>query len=467
MNPTKFLDDYQVESFEFLNSRTFACLFDSPGVGKTGPAILAGYEAWKTTKLPALITCPAYLIANWRQEIKAFIPTAVVVTADGKGAVERQEALQNRAATFVITSYNNWSATTGSAYTYPDLVDKPWSAYIFDEGHRLRGPRSKATKHVYRTRLANSPNRTTPLWVLTGTPFVRDGSDFFTYFHLYNKKQYGSYWKFVQERCVTTETPWGPNIGNIRKSYTKEFQAELAQFSLRRTTKDIPQLESLEFVEHEYFVTMPPSVLKAIKKAKEDYVLEHDDMASAKFLESAGALYVLQRQIATVPPTKVNPKVDWLKDFLTDRKGQVVLYVWYKQSAQAVYDLIAKSDRKAYLATGDLTAGRRLDSVDAWRKDSTGVLVATIPALKEGISLTEASEVVFLEHSELPSDQEQTIKRLCRRGQTKVVQVHHVHAKGTVDMAIRNTLKNRNQGIAESLARWIKDDLPEEDGWFN
>lgn len=467
MRPTKTLDDYQVESYNFLRDREFACLFDAPGVGKTGPAIIAGYEASQEpfTKKPALITCPAYLIDNWRQEIKAFVPSAVVVSADGAGTELRREALQNNKATFVLTSYNNWSAKTKGSFTYPELVTGDWAAYIFDEGHRLRGHSSQATKHVFRTRLASSLNRTTPLWILTGTPFVRDGGDFFCYFHLYDKKRYGSYWKFVKDRCMTTETPWGVNVGNIRRSYNKEFSEELAQFSLRRTTQDIPQLQSLEFTEQEYFVTMPPSVVASIKRAKEEYVLEHPDLAHAKLFEGAGALYVAQRQIATVPPTKVNPKVDWLKDFLEDRKGRVVVYTWFKNSASVVADTVQSKDRKAYLVTGDYSAPKRMETVEAWKKDGTGVLVATIPSLKEGISLIEANEIVFLEHSELPADQEQTIKRLCRRGQTKVVQVHHVHARRTVDMAIRNTLKNRNEGIAESLRKWVLEETEED--WFN
>src|SRR5690606_34656508 len=97
--------------------------------------------------------------------------------------------------------------------------------------------------------------------------------------------------------------------------------------------------------------------------------------------------------------------------------------------ARAIHEAIGNKDHLAYLATGDMSTEKRLSSVEMWKEDPTGVLVATIPSLKEGISLTEASEVVFLEHSELPADIEQTIKRLCRRGQDKVVQVHHVRAK--------------------------------------
>src|SRR5690606_21048384 len=122
---------------------------------------------------------------------------------------------------------------------------------------------------------------------------------------------------------------------------------------------------------------------------------------------------------------------------------------------------------RAVTVTGNVVASRRESVVSKWR-DPKGpqVLIATIPALKEGISLTEARNIVFLEHSELPADQEQCIKRLCRRGQTHLVQVHHVWAEQSVDMVIRKVLDNRHLGISEALAKWVAEDDLEED-WFN
>lgn len=462
----KTLSDYQEVARDVLLENKFWCLFDEPGVGKTGPAVMAGWQKRQETGFPVLVTAPAYLLRNWEREIKDFIPTATVVRADGAGIQERRTAF-GAEADFILTSYHNWSAKIGSDPTYRDLLDQMWGAYIFDEGHRLRGRNSAWTKHVFRVRNSRAANLHTPIWILTGTPFVRDGGDFFTYFHLYDKKKYGSYWRFVNDRCVVIETPWSKDVRNIRKAYADEFRKELAQFSLRRTVKDIPELQDLEYRDTEYFVTLPKSVVAAIKKAKKTYVLEHPDLPHPEFFNGSGALYVAQRQLATLPPTKQNPKLEWLKDFLTDKRGKVVVYVWYKNSARAVADALGD---KAVLVTGDVPAAKRDLRVSEWKQsDGPQVLIATIPSLKEGISLTEARDVVFLEHSELPADQEQCIKRLCRRGQTDLVRAHHVHAKASVDMVIRKVLENRDLGIAEALQKWVEEDgtgTEEEDDWF-
>lgn len=462
--PVKFLDDYQEVACDFLLGGKFRCLFDEPGVGKTGPSIMAG---WKTALengqgAPVLVTAPAYLLRNWEKEIHDFVPAATVVRADGAGYKARWEAFQSD-VDFVLTSYNNWSAKSAGGYIYPELTQRKWSALIFDEGHRLRGRNSAWTKHVFRTRLGKAVNLDTPIWPLTGTPFVRDGGDFFPFFHLYDKKTYGSYWRFVNDRCVVVETPWSKNVKNIRKAYAEEFRRELAQFSLRRTVGEIPQLADLEFVENNYRVDLPKSVIKMMQKAKKSYVLEHEDLARPEFLKGAGPLYVQLRKIATVPPTVANPKLEWLKDFLQDKKGKVVVYTWYKDSAHTVADALGD---KAVLITGSVTPQRRDPIISKWR-DPSGpqIIVATIPSLSTGISLTESQDVVFLEHSELPSDQEQCIKRLCRRGQASVVQVHHVRANKSIDVTIERLLNSREEGSTSALQKWLEEDDTEGD-WF-
>lgn len=427
---------------------------------------MAGWHETNRTGSPILVTCPAYLIPNWQKEIRDFIPEASVVRADGKGYEDRHEALTTHDAHFILTSYNNWSAKVKKSqeFLYPELTKHHFSAYIFDEGHRLRGRNSAWTKHVFRSRLSASPNVETPIWLLTGTPFCRDGGDFYVPFHLYDKKRFSSYWRFVEDRCIVTKSPWKTDVGNIKRSYQEEFRKELSEFSLRRTTLDIAQLADLEFTETEYMVATPPSVLKMMKTMKKEYILEHPDLDSPQFLSGSGAVYTKLRQLATLPPTKQNPKVDWLKDFLTDKKGKVVVYTWYKDSARAVVDALGV---QAVLITGDVAVGKREAVLAEWRSPSgPQTLVATISALKEGVSLTEASDVVFIEHTELPADIEQPIKRLCRRGQKNVVQVHHVRAAGTVDMVIKKVLENRNLGISEALKKYLATDEEDFDEWF-
>jgi SNF2 family DNA or RNA helicase len=191
-------------------------------------------------------------------------------------------------------------------------------------------------------------------------------------------------------------------------------------------------------------------------KAREEYIIEHPDLEASEFVSGGGALYSRLRQMATIPPTREKPKVDFLLDFLEDRQGPVVVYTWYKDSAKGVAEGLLKSKRPVTLITGDVASTKRGELVDQWKTQSGGVLVATISSLKEGISLVNAQDVVFLEHSELPSDQEQCVARLKRRGQNALVNVHHVWAKDSPDMAIKKAVTKRELGLKAALISWLQ-----------
>jgi SNF2 family DNA or RNA helicase len=450
------LDDYQEVARDFLLSRSFAGLFDSPGVGKTAPTIRAAHSKLVGTGNPCLVTAPAYLLPNWAYEIERFAPGSRVELANGSGPEIRKTALGSH-ADFILTSYNNWSAKSKSGkWTYEQLHSREWSSIVFDEGHKLRGRSSQCTKHVYDLRKANATNSRTPIWILTGTPIVNNPGDLYPLFHLWNGRAYRSYWRFVQDWCVITETPWKTEVGQLRKGLDDEWQELVGQFSLRRTLLDVPKLQSLEELHRDYFVDMPPSVKKTIQKARKEYVIEHPDIEQTEFVSGGGALYSKLRMLATTPPTVSKPKIDFVREFLEFHAGPLVVYCWYKSSARGVAEALSGT-RPVTLVTGDVPTDKRAELVDKWRNEKSGVLVATISSLKEGISLIHASNVVFIEHSELPADQEQCVARLKRRGQTELVQVHHVWARATPDIPIKKALDNRGQGLRRALVSWLKE----------
>jgi SNF2 family DNA or RNA helicase len=332
----KHLDTYQVEARDFLLKESFRGLFDAPGVGKTGPSIAAGKARSQETGAPVLVTAPAYLLANWKSEIEAFFPGTRVSVANGSGADSRRGAITDPGAEFVLTSYNNWSAKSRGSYQYPELHTTQWAALIYDEVHRLRGRNSVSTRHVYELRKRSSGNRDTPIWGLTGTPIVNNPGDLYPLFKLWRSSEYRSYWKFVEAWCDIERTPWATEVGQLKRGLEDEFQELLGSFALRRTLRDVPSLAGLEELHHSYEVDMPASVRKTIAKAKKEYRIEHPDLASTQFVAGGGSLYPKLRMLATSPPTKEKPKIDFLRDFSEDHHGPLVVFCWYKSSAQAV-----------------------------------------------------------------------------------------------------------------------------------
>jgi SNF2 family DNA or RNA helicase len=64
----------------------------------------------------------------------------------------------------------------------------------------------------------------------------------------------------------------------------------------------------------------------------------------------------------------------------------------------------------------------------------------------EGENLQMTDRVIFYEMSYVHDDNEQAIKRVIRRGQTRRVMIHAIYADGTVEQDVFETaLENRNQ----------------------
>jgi SNF2 family DNA or RNA helicase len=457
------LSDYQDTSRTFLVERTFAGLFDVPGVGKTPPTVVAAADKVTDTGRPAVITAPAYLLDNWEVEISRFAPGAKVIKANGSGYEARLTALDSD-ADFILTSYNNWSATWPKKHPeagkrqYEILSTRRWATCVFDESHRLRGKDSQTTKHVWQLRRARATNLSTPVWCLSGTPIVNNPGDLYPLLHVWDRKRFSSYRRFVEYYCYIIKNQWSEQVGQLRNGMEEEFQALLGEFSLRRTLQDVPSLATLEQRDRDYIVNLPASVRKTFTQARKEYIIEHPDLEGSEFVNGGGALYSRLRQLSTNPPTAEKPKIDFVLDFLQDRFGPVVVYVWYKDSARAVAEGLKKSKRPVTVVTGDVPTNKRSGLVNEWNNQKNGILVATISSLKEGISLVHASDVVFLEHSPLPADQEQCVARLKRRGQTNLVNVHNVFAKGTPDIAIRRSLNERDLGLKRALVSWLRED---------
>jgi SNF2 family DNA or RNA helicase len=287
---------------------------------------------------------------------------------------------------------------------------------------------------------------------------VNNPGDLWALLSVMDRRRFRSYWNFVNEWCDITTTPWATEVGQLSKGKEEAFSELLAEFSMRRTLADIPSLADLEERHRHYMVTLPPSVKKMIATAKKDYIVEHEDLEKSQFVSNGGALYAQLRQLSTNPPTKIKPKIDFLRELMEDRAGPLVVYVWYKDSARAVAESLTRTNRTVTLITGDTPTNRRTALVDEWKAQKDGVLVATIASLKEGISLVHSSDVVFLEHSELPADQAQCVARLKRRGQTELVNVYHVWAKGTPDTAIKRANVEREVGLKRALAEWLQED---------
>ncbi|MBN1426629.1 SWF/SNF helicase family protein [Candidatus Fermentibacteria bacterium] len=86
----------------------------------------------------------------------------------------------------------------------------------------------------------------------------------------------------------------------------------------------------------------------------------------------------------------------------------------------------------------------------------TGVLIATLGTMSEGVDLSAASTVVFLDKPFTSTARDQAIKRVHRLGQTKPVEVISIVARDpAIDAVIRDKDTGEHETIDEAIERLI------------
>lgn len=445
------LADYQQEAVEFLLNKRRAILGDHPGVGKSFPAL----EACDSMPPPRLVVVPAYLAYQWRDYIKEYLgPDELVSVVDGTPK-QRNNAL-DRKADWTIVSYNMVGAVekkrvkghllkTGK-HRYPQIHDRVWQSVICDEVHRAKGRNSQWTQQLYKLHAYY-------MFLLTGTPIVKDAGDLFPLLRLCDPQTFTSYWKFVGQWCTVTENPWQKVVGAVKDP--EAFDTLVRKYMLRRSLEDVG-IDLGAPIERIVRVRMLPSILKAHREAKASYLLNHPDMSRPEAVINGGALVTKLRQFVGCPPTKENPKANAVLGILNDRPHEpVIVLSWYKASRDELSRRITKAFRGVRpiftIQDEDYQKDRRTKVVEDWKQTGNGILIATEGCIKEGMNLQNAAVIILYEADWVEATNTQVIARCRRRGQTRAVHVYRIIGAGTIDSYVHRVSQKRHENALRAL----------------
>lgn len=470
------LRHYQQDAVQSLLAHNRWILGDTPGLGKTFPAILAAQEKYPTQ--PKLVVAPAYLLKQWAAAIRLCVGDDAPIVIR-RAATDDFPFDQN---VWVLCSYHAFLAvlprTTGGRLkddgtytplrtlmpTHGVLLSCPWGAVIFDEAHRLRGRKSIWTKNSIHL-------NTQSMWMLTGSPIVNNPGDLWPLLHLIDRKTFTSYWRFVNRWCVTETNPWTTVVLGIQPEKELEFHNMLESYMLRRTLAAVIAEEirltgeqpvwTKEPVTYHVPVDMTPTMKRTHERARRDWFIEHPDLDSPIDIESAGALLTKLRQLTAgythedgvyTSLGAENPKIQATRDLVTDHNEPVVVFCWFKHTAFLVAEAIRAEGRPVWEVTGARPGKLREQDIEAWNAVPNGVIVATIEALQEGANLQHSSMVIFVEHGYLPTVIfDQCIGRVRRMGQTELVRVYHLTCSESIDILVWKRLQERKHVITRAL----------------
>jgi SNF2 family DNA or RNA helicase len=154
---------------------------------------------------------------------------------------------------------------------------------------------------------------------------------------------------------------------------------------------------------------------------------------------------------------KMNAAKEWIENFLENDK-KLVVFGWHRD----VVDLIAENFSNGVKIQGGISAEKRQVAVDLFQtEDKQKVIACNIKAAGVGLTLTSASDVLFLEQGWTPADMEQAVDRCHRIGQTDSVTGWLMVTANTIDEDIAMLIDNKRTIVNRAIDGSDSDEMEE------
>jgi SWI/SNF-related matrix-associated actin-dependent regulator 1 of chromatin subfamily A len=429
---------HQREGVEFLlrpRPMRGALLADDMGLGKTRQAIVAAQSAHPHG--PILIVCPASVKLNWEREIRAVLGSADVAL------LGRDEG----PARWTIVNYDRLRTHR------TELEATDWATLILDEAHYLKNRHSQRSilvlggEHRPRKRgklpagrIRGLVERAERVILLTGTPITNRPLDLFPLLRAIGHPLGDDLMRYALRYCAAFQTEWGWDMGGA--SHLDELHERLKEVLLRRRKDEVldlpPKLRTYMPVEVD---------LVAYRKVWLDYV---QFLASRKRKRMPRAL--LLAEIAKLRHAAALAKVDAAAahvEAVLEAGEKVIVFSCHQGVVDA---LMQRFGRQAVRLTGAENAAQRQLAVDAFQHDpAVRVFVGNLVAAGVGVSLTAATQVLFVDYSFVPAQHLQAEDRPYRIGQLNAVTVTYLSAVGTLDEEIERLLAQKLALVSEAI----------------
>lgn len=445
-------------------------LADDCGLGKTLQATVAADP-------PILVVCPAAMRIEWAREMGRWRPELELTVVNGRSPLSAEKL----SSPVIVINYDVL------AWHVDALKTRRTATLIADEAHLLANlepvARSKVEKAIKdgspieryegsaRARafvqLADGAGR---VFLLTATPMMNRPIELWPLLHYLDPKRWHDYVKFGEYFCggklqkIYMKGKNKKGEQKFRKAWNfdgtsneKKLHRVLAKEYMLRRTKDIIDLP--EKSRKTVMVALSDEHADEYWRAEEDF---------AKWVEESGGTEALMKHLAAPVVTKLAAlrklsatgklpiAIDWVTKHLASGRPLVVM-AHHRDVTCGLAEKLAtaevavggtKRPVRVGRIIGGMTEKQRTDDKDAFQRGELDVMVCSIAAAGVGITLTQASDMLFVERAWRPADLVQAEDRIHRIGQKNACSVTYLDASGTIDEVIGRLLLDKRKTFA-------------------
>lgn len=442
------LRPYQLEGIDWLRAHPRGLLADEPGLGKSVQLLMAAEG--KT-----LIVAPAMVLDGgvWDDELARWRPDLDATTTSYSSLTARERTEKG--------------GTRPTGKLRPEL-DHHWDSLILDESHYLKGRKTTWTQAA----LSVSADR---VMLATGTPIPNWAHELFTTLQLLDPVEarpgggLGSYWRWAKQWFDVTQMWGGYQVGGLIAcrpacklrlwpdvcEHWQSFHAENLEGRFLQRLRDDVLTDLPPLTQQWMRLPMGAAQAKLYRALKKDFIAwteSGDEIVAWNKAAQVTQLAKLCTGIEVIDPgSKGSVKLDALAQILKGRSRPCLVVAHFKASVSAALAVAVSAGLSAAKVDGDTSKGQRSQTIRSFQAGQLDVLVGSLEVVAEGLTLTQADTVVFLEHSWRPSRNEQAMRRIHRLGQTRPVTAIHLVTKDTIDDRIQKVLATKTDEAMKAM----------------
>ena len=439
---------YQEIAVAFLEERDKvsrgALVGDQPGLGKTIEAL-----SWLSLspKRPVLVITQASIKRNWYREIEKWLPGSIIqILNQGKDII-------NPDADFVIINYDLiWRKGIEE-----QLLKRKFPVVIYDEVTSIKEPSAK------RTKAAKKIGRRAEFNIgLSGTPILNRPIEFYNILNLIDPKQFTSHFKFGMRYCNGHHNGFGYVFKG--SSHINELREQIKPLMIRRLKEDV-LTELPAKSRRTIYIDMPGKYYQDYIAAENNLVETLQALPSGKVSQEyedsrMWLLSKLNYLRHIVGLAKAEEAEEIIKNFV-DAGEKLVVFAHHHDVMDLMDEYLTKDKVNHVKVDGRTELKNRQTAIDTFQDDPECMVFLASTAMGMGVTLTAASNALFVERQWTPGIEEQMEDRLHRIGQTNGVLIHYMQVEHSLDEKMDRLVENKRAVLNEVLDGEINRDKGE------
>ena len=484
--------EYQEIGAYFAYKMRRAYIGDTMGLGKTIQALLWLRLLDKdNSAYPALVCAPASVVYNWIDECKRWLPKVSVSAYDDKEKTDIR----------VIS----WGSLANQESR---IINQDYESFIVDEAHYgkngYKKPSPQRAKAFMRIGIA-VPN----LLLLSGTPMENRVDELWSQIFAINPHAYPTHREFELAYSPKKEIKLKNGMiikvqdDDALKSYKEskgeslfvKLNQEMRCLMIRRLKSDVQETLQLPEKKRIYIqadvgaegkqiykqkqeqmrtlvgLALRKRILGNIKKdilggmtledavnKAQDYVRNEIDI---DVIENTGiALFGYLRRATA--DAKIPVATQWIKDFISIKKKPLLIWADHQKVVDNMKQALNDIGISYGVIDGSVSKKARNEVVKDFQRGDTDAVILT-KAGREGLTLTRASDALFVERWLVPTWEEQAEDRIYRIGQKDEVNIYYLMMDDSTDVQISEMIDKKRKSIQEAVGlERIEDSIGKE-----